>query len=1192
MSEYESGEEKKCKEEYDIQQTCNAIQLLEVKVPKFQVSNKKSIVQISCGMCHTVFLTNDNEVYTLGQNSMAQLGIGFVSPFDKNYLKPQLVNMEWYGQVLSICATFTACFVLVFEKSNRLSLRPNLTEHRKQKTIKSSKPSFVLYSWGYGKYGELGAGECILQKVLPFEILKVGAEISEKSNINFNLFSGLHEMCFVIKSKSMIFMWGDVNKIINSCADAYFVRTERQTVFVWKPTDIPITHFSDNANILSIKRLSFGHNFSALLSNMKQFRLLGKYAVEHPFLSTFNFTKDFFVDEKSSLDLSSIIDMDNDDDSMYVLLDSQVLIYSSYSRLRYQLSLPGLVTDNLSSLNIKVNKYISNRDTKIFYLYGSVFCFCIQLYFSRAKEHKQQYTEVQRNVSSYIKEVNVGLMNLFPCVEQPKIVKVRLHKFANILAESKNEILEELDEDLKVLRQEKTKYGNFVSFLQLYKISLFLRKLKEDNYLLRCRRIFFDVCGAGEVREGNDAEDKISFIEFYQILTKNLNYKLFTMSYTKKIFNSILSKARKENVDDPENSNKIQNMINVEDYLEYISRLRQNKYLNFLTRVDFSLKIRSKKSKSKLNESKIFEYEDKNSQEVVVDYLALATLDPDKPVHRIIKNSGQACKKIYFFFVEVFIKECIKRNIWQDLNDLEQKQIMFPFAAESSLQDTYPSFKAFLESGFKLNFSGLSLRDDHIFCLSVALKTVPVVSSLNLRNNKITMEGVDSILELLEHQDKLAEYQDCAICLLCKKVLAFEDTLNYFLDENISCSCSPLSRGGHFYKLPLFYLEFVKLRDDVEVSQVTVYFKTEILHKTLIGLTDILIFNDNDEVDRPGAALLDATELGMEIDIFRARIETVALKLVKDIKAHLNKDLTDDVFNQEIKRVFKETDVDKSGYVDLSELILLAKRLGIKTPLQKRVSIVKKLDMPSIQPDSIMPAPKYSGLKYFSKYWIQYKSRNQVIRELFEQFDENSDNQISLEEFILFIKSILSKQDIKLLGKNRNSAFYNPFHFKSTSKTIQQDIIRQVLKFNESMSKNMYYRLYHDLKSKCIDKFFRLLEKFLKQNKPSCFSVVFNSKHKSTCEMESFDINPEKMFSNIKLEIRKLAGSFRDRNILRWTMNNKEQKQFDNSFESIIEASVTHYSKLLRSKVIKSIKMERDRVYIHCQNEIYVRNVF
>ena len=75
-----------------------------------------------------------------------------------------------------------------------------------------------------------------------------------------------------------------------------------------------------------------------------------------------------------------------------------------------------------------------------------------------------------------------------------------------------------------------------------------------------------------------------------------------------------------------------------------------------------------------------------------------------------------------------------------------------------------------------LNLRGLGLTDKHVNALAIALRTVPAVQTIDLRQNFISDEGVSLLLETMHFHHELAQYDSTqTLCGKCNSVLNFTD---------------------------------------------------------------------------------------------------------------------------------------------------------------------------------------------------------------------------------------------------------------------------------------------------------------------------------------------------------------------------------------------------------------------------------
>jgi hypothetical protein len=87
----------------------NGVVLTLKKVEFSRVAISEKVVQLSCGMAHCIVKTSLRKVYTWGDNSKGQLGLGhykrlakpkMVDYFPKHALFPQQISASAYGSVV------------------------------------------------------------------------------------------------------------------------------------------------------------------------------------------------------------------------------------------------------------------------------------------------------------------------------------------------------------------------------------------------------------------------------------------------------------------------------------------------------------------------------------------------------------------------------------------------------------------------------------------------------------------------------------------------------------------------------------------------------------------------------------------------------------------------------------------------------------------------------------------------------------------------------------------------------------------------------------------------------------------------------------------------------------------------------------------------------------------------------------
>ena len=74
-----------------------------------------------------------------------------------------------------------------------------------------------------------------------------------------------------------------------------------------------------------------------------------------------------------------------------------------------------------------------------------------------------------------------------------------------------------------------------------------------------------------------------------------------------------------------------------------------------------------------------------------------------------------------------------------------------------------------------VNWSNLGLNDKHIHALSLSLQELPILSEINLNENVISDEGINKLLDVIEWQYLLSEYDmHTTQCMQCHNDVYFE----------------------------------------------------------------------------------------------------------------------------------------------------------------------------------------------------------------------------------------------------------------------------------------------------------------------------------------------------------------------------------------------------------------------------------
>ena len=324
----------------------------------------------------------------------------------------------------------------------------------------------------------------------------------------------------------------------------------------------------------------------------------------------------------------------------------------------------------------------------------------------------------------------------------------------------------------------------------------------------------------------------------------------------------------------------------------------------------------------------------------------------------------------YLYFVETFMSECVKRGVWKTLPKAARKKMCLP------VKQRYFKFG-------KVDFSGCSLTDTHVEALCVALKVVPVIKRIKLKGNRISGDGGEQLLELMKWHDEMADYRECAICLICNRPIAFEDHLELEAARGESCPCFPASRGGHYYRLPVHFLQEVDIQDPISYEQRLMSYKVKLNRELRAYLKKCLhdgLLDINRDAPRETQIRQHMRVLGQETGTpitykeFKRDFFSIISNTADEFEEVCLKGITKATRGKEIRRVFLEADADESGSLELQEIQKCFKLLGLR---------------------------------------VSQKQAHRYFREL----DKDGNGSVSLEEFEQFMKSSDAMDRLIVLGK-------------------------------------------------------------------------------------------------------------------------------------------------------------------------------
>lgn len=471
-------------------------------------------------------------------------------------------------------------------------------------------------------------------------------------------------------------------------------------------------------------------------------------------------------------------------------------------------------------------------------------------------------------------------------------------RYRRVLAEQAanwGDLLEEQGWSLEV------EAGNYIPYNTLYDIQAYGRRLEDDNSILEMRRIFFyfDKDGSGS-------------IDVYEmaIAMQQLGYNIG------------LRKAKRimKKYDDNKDGT-----MSLEEFLDfcYAEIVRKGRNGGFFQRLflrrpvvgrtDPPPAIPPKDPPAKLR---------REEKEYRLWFKYRRRL---RAVPRVFPDT-------YSRFVKAFMRECVELSIWGDIPPRLRHQLCVPGAQ--------PLFHI-----GEIDLMDCDMTDPYVEALCTALKCAPMIRRIDLRHNHITKVGADLIKTVMVFHDELADYQECAKCLTCGQILDFDNPSNP-RTKSESCPCSPGSRGGRLYQLPVYFLEHVVIEDPMTKQQRMASHKISLaleldnftaraLRKGLTMRTFLKGHVVDVREDDPVADAHSQPTKTFGEDNFREWFNLRIERAQRDFERALTQHVDHSTKIREIRRVFLEADADNSGYLDLKELRVCLVRLGIDRKLAK-----------------------------------------------------------------------------------------------------------------------------------------------------------------------------------------------------------------------------------------------------------------
>eukprot|EP00924_Labyrinthula_sp_SR-Ha-C_P017006 snap_masked-scaffold_75-processed-gene-0.32-mRNA-1 protein AED:1.00 eAED:1.00 QI:0/-1/0/0/-1/1/1/0/1016 len=354
---------------------------------------------------------------------------------------------------------------------------------------------------------------------------------------------------------------------------------------------------------------------------------------------------------------------------------------------------------------------------------------------------------------------------------------------------------------------------------------------------------------------------------------------------------------------------------------DFSNELETSEFKKALIRFGFNSKIPFKRLTLKRCQNLIRKFDENNNGKISLEeFLSFAyfykwqTYDGNRKFHIVRKISRslfsnysltykerRLSPKTYLFFAEIFLKILIKLNMRSSIKEENLTKILYPINQKK------------LCFG-EVDFSNLDLADEHIEALKIALICVPVIKKLDLRSNKLTPLGAKKLIEIQKVHDLLANYHGCAQCIICKDILPFSNIRNVEDSDLISCKCSPTSKGGLFYRLPVFWLEEVRITQRITCIQVESY----------------LCFQLRNRINIISRNILSRKNKGISREKVLNQAHKLFAEVIVKLKSMLRNEFSENTFRKEVQRVFLEADTDKSGFLELSEVGKCLSLLGEK----------------------------------------------------------------------------------------------------------------------------------------------------------------------------------------------------------------------------------------------------------------------
>jgi len=187
----------------------NMITSASTPTPLNPIFTFDGVIAVSSGIYHSVALRNDGKVFTYGDNTYGQLGVGSSISYSSNPLE-----VPGLSDVIAIEAGYYDVLVVLADGSVRywgqgaggINFSPVVvTGLTDIVAVAAGSGAFMalradntLWSWGIGWYGQLGQGDQITESQAPVQILTGISGIA----------AGGHQM-MAVRTNGGLYLWGD-----------------------------------------------------------------------------------------------------------------------------------------------------------------------------------------------------------------------------------------------------------------------------------------------------------------------------------------------------------------------------------------------------------------------------------------------------------------------------------------------------------------------------------------------------------------------------------------------------------------------------------------------------------------------------------------------------------------------------------------------------------------------------------------------------------------------------------------------------------------------------------------------------------------------------------------------------------------------------------------------------------------------